>query len=462
MLGKICKSQASIALTLLTAMLATANFASAKEYPLVTGRDAGEVSQVEVLLEVGGELTLQDEKDKKTHHLKTSVVGTLVYDEKLGATGKAAGETRGVRQYRRCDAVIKIDKGTTKARLRDDRRLVALATGERQMTLFSPSGPLTQEELDLITIPACSLLVEQLLPNQPVAPGDKWQHDDDLLAALLNLDAIGHSEVSTTFKEVTTTGAQLELAGTVHGAIDGVATEIELKGRYKFDLQQNRVTWFALLVKEKRAIGHVAPGVDVTARLQMKIAPGSTCPALADEVLADLSLTPQPEQMLLEYTSPEGQFQFLHDRAWHVVSEAGKTAALRLVDRGELVAQCNVSALPAGPEGKRFTLAKFQEDVQQSLGNHFKQFISAAESENSAGHNTCRVVASGEVETLPIQWNYYLVADARGQQVVLAFTMETDLVERFGASDASMLATLRFIDTKTETAAQPTVAPARK
>ena len=69
--------------------------------------------------------------------------------------------------------------------------------------MFSPSGPLTQEELDLITIPANSLLVEQLLPDQDVAPGDKWQHNDDLLAALLNLDAIGHSEVSTTFKEIT-------------------------------------------------------------------------------------------------------------------------------------------------------------------------------------------------------------------------------------------------------------------
>ena len=69
--------------------------ANAKEYSLASDRRPGEISQVEVLLEVGGELTLQDEKDKKMHHLKTSVVGTLVYDEKLGTIGKAATDFAG-------------------------------------------------------------------------------------------------------------------------------------------------------------------------------------------------------------------------------------------------------------------------------------------------------------------------------------------------------------------------------
>ena len=52
--------------------------------------------------------------------------------------------------------------------------------------------------------------------------------------------------------------------------------------------------------------------------------------------------------------------------------------------------------------------------------------------------------------------------DANGHQAVLAYTMEADLVERFGASDQSMLATLRFVAPPTATAAQPTLAPERK
>ena len=307
--------------------------ACGEEISLASGRTPGETSQVEVLLEVGGELLVKDEKEKKAHQLKTSVVGTMVYDERLaGAPTPAA--TRGVRQYRRCDAVIKIDKGSTKARLRDDRRLVVVAADERAATLFCPVAPISQDEFDLIRVPACSLIVERLLPDRPVAPGDQWQHSEDLLVALLNLDAISQCDVTTTFKQVTDSAAQLELAGTVQGAIEGASTEIELKGRYKFDLKSKRITWLALLVKEKRSIGSIAPGVDVTARLQMKIAPGGTSEALSDAALASIPLEPSAEQALLEYTSPAGNFQFLHDRGWHVVSERPDTVALRLVDAG--------------------------------------------------------------------------------------------------------------------------------
>jgi hypothetical protein len=386
----------------------------------------------------------------------------MVYEEKLVSAANGANEMRGARQYRRCDAVIKIDKGSTKARLRDDRRLIAVAADKAQVTMFSPSGPLSQEELDLIEIPASSLLVERLLPDRPVVPGDRWQHEDSLVAALLNLDAISESDVATVFKEATPAAAQLELTGTVHGAIDGVSTEIELKGRYKFDLKLKRITWLALLIKEKRGVGHVAPGVDVTARLQLKITPGAACPALADQELADVNLDPQSADTLLEYVSQQGQFQFLYDRAWHVVNDTAQSVALRLVDRGELIAQCNISAVPAGQPGKRFTLAKFQDDVERSLGDHFERFVSAAESSNSAGQDVCRVIAAGAVDKLPIQWNYHLVADSQGHQAVLAFTMEAELVERFAASDQPILASLRFVSSPASTASQQAIPSARK
>ncbi len=460
MLGKSGVPCVLFALVALVCELGKVPEARGEEFTLTSQRQLGEISQVEVLLEVGGELAVKDETEKKVHDLKTSVVGTMVYDEKLISSASEAA--RSIRNYRRCDAVIKIDKGATKTRLREDRRLVAVAADQRQADLFCPVAPLSQEELDLIELPACSLLVERLLPDRPVSPGDQWQHSEDLLIALLNLDAVSQCEVTTTFKEVTGGAAQLELAGTVHGALDGVSTEIELKGRYKFDLKQGRITWFALLVKEKRPIGPVAPGVDVSARLQMKIVPGSDHPALADAALADLQLDPAPEAMLLEFTCTEGRFQFLHDRAWHVVSDNGKSVTLRLMDRGELIAQCNASALATVEPGKRFTLAKFQEDVKSSLDKHFQRFDSAGESENSAGHMTCRVIAAGAVEGLPIQWNYFLVADNEGHQAVFAFTVETELVERFATADKSILATLRFLPSAADTAAQPAKAPQRK
>ena len=44
------------------------------------------------------------------------------------------------------------------------------------------------------------------------------------------------------------------------GAVGGVASDLEVKGRYKFDLESRRIVWLALLVQERRSIGHVAGG----------------------------------------------------------------------------------------------------------------------------------------------------------------------------------------------------------
>ena len=69
--------------------------ALAAEQTLASNRPAGEISRVEILLEVGGDLSLRDEKEKKTHRLKTSVVGTMVYDEKLLTPSATSPDARG-------------------------------------------------------------------------------------------------------------------------------------------------------------------------------------------------------------------------------------------------------------------------------------------------------------------------------------------------------------------------------
>jgi hypothetical protein len=114
-----------------------------------------------------------------------------------------------------------------------------------------------------------------------------------------------------------------------------------------------------------------------------------------------------------------------------------------LIDRGELVAQCNISALPSATKTMP-TLAGFQQDVQQSLGKNFGQFLSAAEQKSEAGYVIYRLVARGTVSDLPVQWIYYLVVDRSGQRVSLAFTFEQQLAERFGQADRALVAQLRL------------------
>src|SRR5262249_25535650 len=146
--------------------------------------------------------------------------------------------------------------------------------------------------------------------------------------------------------------AEIAAAGSVSGAVGGVSTEIELKIKFRFDIKAERISFLALLVKEKRAVGHIGPGLDTVAKLIVNITPAGRSEFLTADVLRELPRRSTPDLTHLAYASRGGQFRFDYDRRWYLTSDDAKLAVLRLLDRGELVAQCNVSALATGKKEK--------------------------------------------------------------------------------------------------------------
>lgn len=416
-------------------------------YTFRSQRAVGCMDQIEAALDLSGDQKVVE--DSKVQRYKTSVLANLLYHERtleLASDGKLA--SRSIRYYDKASAAIQVGSEAMKPALRDERRLVGVSIEGEKVVLFSPRGSLTREELDLVDLLGNSLLVDRLLPDKPVRVGDKWEHSRELLTVLLGLDAVSEVDASSTLLTVTDDRARFEMNGRVSGAVGGVTTEIELKAKYHFDRKANRVSWFGLLVKENRSVGHIGPGLEVTARLQMKIVPGSQATSLTDESLVGLPLKPTPELIQLTYESPQGGWMFLHDRQWYVTADDPKQAVLRMVDQGEFVAQCKISSMPNATGTKELTLPAFQEDIKHGLDKSFKQFVEAGQSANEHGYRVYRVVVEGEASDLPIRWIYYYVADKYGRQVVLAFTVEGRLMEAFGKSDERLLSALNLTDAK--------------
>ena len=244
---------------------------AAETFDLQPVLPADSITRVEIVLQVGGEALLVSE-GKKTS-LPMSVVANLAYDERLLPGGTSAARVRAVRYYDTANVAIKMATGGQKPSLRADRRLIVASSDKAAVELVSPAGPLSRDELDLIELPGSSLLIDQLLPTGPVAIGDTWTHSADLLAGLLGLDATSDVEVTSRLEQVADGLAKVVLTGSLRGAATGVGTQIELKAKYNFDLQSKRINYFALLVKEKRSVGHVGPGLDVVAKLLVKVTP---------------------------------------------------------------------------------------------------------------------------------------------------------------------------------------------
>jgi hypothetical protein len=395
-----------------------------------------QITEVACELEVGGDLSLRS--DGKVLTLPTSVVADIRYAERV-LTGPESDVQRSVRYYENAQATIKVDKGGVQPTLGDDRRLIVVDAQPDRTTMFSPQGLLTRDELDLIDIVGNSLLVGGLLPGRPVAVGEKWDIPHTVLAPLIGLEAVAQSDVRAALGRVEDDQASVLLSGRVDGAVSGVSGELELKGAYRFDLTERRITHLELAIKEKRGISHVGPGLDIVAKLKMTIEPAQSAQQLSDNNLAQWELEPSPESLQLAHQARKKQFAFSYHRDWYITSDEPEMVVLRLVRRGELVAQCNLSALPEQSPEKLTTMEQFQKDIRFALGDRFGQFAEVGEWTDEHGQRVFRVVAVGQVEELPIQWHYYLLANRTGRRVAAAFTVETSLAEQFGDADRQLI-----------------------
>ena len=426
----------------------TAESAGAKPTHLLRStRKVGQIDRVQAELVVVGHVSQRVGKEVK--RMKMGVRGELDYDEKTLEMSPGDGSRRrSVRYYDKAEAAISVAEARVKPTLGARRRLVAVEIDGTETTLFSPRGELATDELDLIDILGNSLLLDRLLPEKPVSVGDRWKLPEELIVAMLRIDAAGTSEVGSVLTEVTEVAARFEMTGRVKGTWDGAAVEIGLKGKYRFNRKTGRIDWVGLLAKVNRDIGAITRGSDSVVRLVMTSTPKRQSDRLSDESLEGLSLEPTDELTRLACESSKDGWRLTHGRHWHLDNDQYDPAVLKLVERGKVVAQCSIAALPKLSAGKVVSLEGFQRDVKNALGESFGQFVLAGQWAGEADHRVYRLVVSGKASETDVRWHYYLLADKHGHRAVFAFTAEARFAEKLGKADRPLVDSFRFIEPK--------------
>jgi hypothetical protein len=405
---------------------------------------ARDLARVSIALQAGGNNVVRAEAEGKNEateqKLPMSVSARLEYDELLlDAAGDDPNGLLALRHYLKAEAVLKVDDSGRTPQLAEDRRLIALQNTDAKPTLYCPDGPLPREQLDLIDIVGNSAFADQLLPTEAVADGESWGHDAAAMAAFLALDSVAVCEVKSVLDEHNASFAKVRLAGVVHGMSEGAATELEVRALYLFDRRARRITRLNLAVREKRSIGAATPGLEAVAKLQMKIEPIKSSLRISDDVVAKVKASPRNPIRDVLYEAPPLGFRIRHDRQWFVTGEQRESVVLRRVDRGDLVAQCTLTALPPKSAGRQMTLEQFQKDVVFSLGKSFGELVSSRQWQNAAGHYCFELVARGMVEDVPVEWHYYLVAPESGHRVSAAVTVEKSMVDRVAGADRELV-----------------------
>ena len=408
------------------------------------------LARVTIELEVGGDALVRAESTAdgtpgEEQRLPISVAAKIRYDERrlaaanITAAADSARTPLALRYYDQAEAVIKVDQSGVAPKLSDAHRLIVVENAPRRPILISAGGPMQREQLDLIDVVGSSTIIHRLLPPKPTAEGGTWPQESDTMAALLALDSVAVCEVQTVLEEFNPQFAKIRLAGVVHGMADGAATEHEVRGVFLFDRRLRQVMRLNMAVRETRSIGGATPGLDAVAKFQMKLEPLTTSPHLTDAAVASLSRAGQPPVRTLVLEASELGFRAEHDRQWFVTSEQRETVTLRRVDQGDLVAQCAITSLPPKSAGRQTSLEQFQKDITFALGKNFGQVVASRQWNNEIGLHCYEVIVRGQVEGLPVEWHYYLVAPDSGHRISVAVTAEGSMVDRLGQADRMLV-----------------------
>ena len=387
--------------------------------------------------------------------LKLTGGGDLIYTERrLKDSLREAQEYRGLRVYESPTIKIQVAETTTVPGLRTSVRTI-VAEGQSDGVRFSsPAGPLTFSELELLRAPLDSLAALALLPNEEVEVGEKWTAPNWVLPFLTSTEAVEKSELNCKLEEVNANVARVSFSGEIKGGILGAASEIKVEGDYLYDLTAQRLVQMTLTQTESRSVGVISPGLKLTAKVTLTRQPAEDHPLLTDAALEAAESPVDAKGLALVLEAPEWGVNLTHERRWHIFHQSPTVAVLRFVDRGSLLAQCNVSPIGPAKAGDHISEKQFQQDVQQAIGADFRKLESAeVVPPKQTGLFIYRVVASGEtrqanakkeVQVLPVQWMYFLVAHPDGRQMVLVFTIENELLEKFERHDFELAWGLAF------------------
>ncbi|HZT78790.1 MAG TPA: hypothetical protein VFA26_01100, partial [Gemmataceae bacterium] len=152
-----------------------------------------------------------------------------------------------------------------------------------------------------------------------------------------------------------------------------------------------------------------------------------------------------PQSMTdLSYADPKDRFVLVHGREWQLVGQTEEHTVLRLMERGDFVAQVTITPWDKAEKGKHLTPEQFKEAMAKTPGWEVEKEVQAGEVPADGGKWAYRLSALGKLDDVPVMQNFYLIAGPNGDQVVLVFTMAPKQADRLGSRDLALAGSIEF------------------
>jgi hypothetical protein len=320
----------------------------------------GDLYHVKTRVELTGSFTPPPAMTGKTPPaIQLQGASSIDYEERILTLTEAGEVTRTARVTNRFDFLRTLGGQKQQIGLRPEvKRLVVLRKGPTEVP-FSPDGPLTWGELDVVRTDVFVPALLGLLPRESVRAGDRWKASDLAVRELTDLEKIDSGSLECRLEGITTPRknrmATIRFTGTLQGISEDGPVRHRLTGSLLYDLDDQFLTTVIL----NGTMTLTSPKGDemgkVEGRFALERSRDTSAKELSDAGLKGAKLEPDEENTRLLYDNPLQGVRFIYPRSWRIAREADGQIALDSGTGGGLM-------ITLDPAGKTPTLRQLQEE----------------------------------------------------------------------------------------------------
>ncbi|HTU90902.1 MAG TPA: hypothetical protein VMF69_12565 [Gemmataceae bacterium] len=404
----------------------------------------GECFKIQLDMKLSGELRIR--KEDKIESLKLEASAVHEYPERILVVAQDGLVQKTARLYDTAKATIAVGGERNERKLRPERRLFVAQFYKDQALVYSPSGPLTDEELGLTADQFASAAVTGVLPGKEVSVGATWKVPASIVQSLCNFEGLTEHTLTGKLEAVTADTATFSMSGTASGIDLGAIAKLKIEAVGRFDLKAKRLVSLEWKQKDERDQGPASPASVVESTVTLARQPIEQPAALSDVALVPVPQDWEPPAPMtqLDYHDPQSRYSLLYPRCWHVTAQLKDQVVLRCLDRGDFVAQATLTPWKKADKGKHMTAEEFKQAMNGMAGWEPEKELQAGEVPADNGRWVYRYSSSGQMDGIAAVQNCYLIATPEGEQMIVVFTMTPKQVDKLGARDLSLVGSLEI------------------
>jgi len=382
--------------------------------------------QVQIRVSLSGSLTPPSEKDKPAPKpVAMTGESAIDYDERVLNVERDGSVNRAIRVFRRVDFERQLAGVTQKTTLRNAVRRVVQVRMNNTEVPFSPDGPLTWGEIDLLRTDVFTPALVGLLPPGAVKVGDRWKASTEAIKELTDMEDIAEGEVECRLERVLAGDrqqARVSFNGTVRGTNEDGPVKQQLEGWFLFDLGGQYLASLSLNGKHFLLNGDGKEVGRVEGRFVLARQPTTRGDELSDAALRGLALEPNANNTRLLYENEDLGVSFLYPRRWRVSGVQGRQVTLDSADgHGMLI---TVDPLQKVPTGAQF-LAESRGWLEKQKARVLR--VTQPQAVQAAPHALEQFALEGDKDGERFTMSYYVARQEKNGATMAARLVPKDL-----------------------------------